>query len=139
MDNSRMGGLARARSLSPNERSRIARRAAKARWADRDRGILPISFIRNVVRKALGDSGAKAYLFGSYARGEATPRSDIDILVVERRMPENWLEEVESLREGMGFRKNVDLIVLDEASFREWKDAYGTVQHEVAMEGVRLA
>ena len=101
MDNSRMGGLARARSLSPNERSRIARRAAKARWADRDRGILPISFIRNVVRKALGDSGAKAYLFGSYARGEATPRSDIDILVVERRMPENWLEEVESLRDSI--------------------------------------
>jgi predicted nucleotidyltransferase len=140
MDKSRRaGGFARARSLSPSARSRIARKAARARWAAPRKGILAISQIRETVRKALAGRDAKAFLFGSYARGEATSRSDIDILVIEKTMPADWLGEVAELQEAMDFNKDVDLVVLDDALFDEWKDAYGTVQHAVAQEGVRLA
>lgn len=139
MDKSRLGGLARARSLSAPARSQIARMAARARWAHPNRDILTIDQIRETVRKALAGRDAKAFLFGSYARKEATPRSDIDLLVVEKTMPANWLSEVAALRQAMDFDKDVDLVVLDDASFEEWKDARGTVQHAVAQEGVRLA
>ena len=99
---------------------------------------MTIAQIKRTVREALKGRDARAFLFGSYARGEATARSDIDILVVERKMPPDWLSEVEELQSAMGFNKDVDLVVLDEDLFEEWKDAYGTVQHAVAREGVQL-
>lgn len=140
MDKSRRaGGLARARSLSPRARIRIARKAARVRWSATGRKILTIPQIKREVRKALAGREARAFLFGSYARGEATSRSDIDILVIEKTMPADWLGEVADLQDAMDFDKDVDLMVLDDALFDEWKDAYGTVQHAVAQEGVRLA
>ena len=138
MDRSRLGGLARSRALTPEERSRIASRAAKARWARRQTGVLQVSEIRALVKQALVDRDAKAFLFGSYARGEATPRSDVDIMVIEKTQAENWLVETADLRRRMPFEKNLDLIVLDEKSFARWRNEYGTVQYEVCREGVRL-
>lgn len=138
MDKSRMGGLARAHSLSAATRSRIARKAAQARWSATGRSILTVSQIKKSVQAALKGRDARAYLFGSYARGEANSRSDIDILVIEKTMPANWLAEVAELQSAMGFNKDVDLMVMDDGLFDEWKDAYGTVQHAVSQEGVRL-
>ena len=138
MDKSRMGGLARAHSLSAATRSRIARKAAQARWSATGRSILTVSQIKKSVQAALKGRDARAYLFGSYARGEANSRSDIDILVIERTMPANWLSEVAELQRAMGFKKDVDLMVMDDGLFEEWKDAYGTIQHAVSQEGVRL-
>ena len=99
---------------------------------------MQISEIRTLVKKALADLDARAYLFGSYARGEATPQSDIDILVIKKKPVENWLMETAALRRLMRFDKSLDLVVEDEASFAKWKGEYGTIQHEVAREGVRL-
>ena len=42
--------------------------------------------VRRIVREVLGDTEVTVYLFGSWARGEATPGSDID-LAVESRTP----------------------------------------------------
>jgi predicted nucleotidyltransferase len=138
MERSRLGGLARSRALAPEERSRIARRAAKARWARRAAGVLQTSEIRALVKQALGDLDAKAFLFGSYARGEATPDSDIDIMVVQKQPVKNWLSQTAALRRRMRCEKSLDLVVDDEASFARWKREYGTIQHEVAREGIRL-
>ena len=138
MDKSRRGGLARAHSLSEAARIRIARKAARARWSMSGRSILTVSQIKKAVQGALKGRDARAFLFGSYARGEANPRSDIDILVIERTMPANWLSEVAGLQRAMGFNKDVDLMVMDDGLFDEWKDAYGTVQYAVSQEGVRL-
>jgi Nucleotidyltransferase domain. len=99
---------------------------------------LQISEIRVLVKKALVDRDAKAFLFGSYARGEATPHSDVDILVVEKTQVNDWLAETADLRRRMPFDKNLDLIVIDKDSFDQWRNEYGTVQHEVSREGVRL-
>jgi predicted nucleotidyltransferase len=138
MERSRLGGLARSRALAPEARSRIARRAARARWARRAAGVLQISEIRALVKQALAELDAKAFLFGSYARGEATVDSDIDIMVIKKRPVENWLTETAALRRRMRFGKSLDLVVEDEASFARWKREYGTVQYEVFREGIRL-
>jgi predicted nucleotidyltransferase len=138
MERSRLGGIARSRALAPKERSRIARAAAKARWARREAGVLQISEIRALVKQALGNLDAKAFLFGSYARGEATPDSDIDLMVIKKAPVENWLAETAALRRRMRFGKSLDLVVEDAASFARWKREYGTIQHEVAREGIRL-
>ena len=99
---------------------------------------MQVSEIRALVKKALVDIDAKAFLFGSYARGEATPHSDIDIMVIKKKPVENWLTETAALRRRMRFGKSLDLVVEDEASFAQWKGEYGTIQHEVSREGLRL-
>lgn len=99
---------------------------------------MQICEIRALLRKALVGLDARAFLFGSYARGEATPHSDIDIMVIKRKPVKNWLTETAALRRRMRFGKSLDLVVEDEVSFARWKDEYGTIQHEVAREGVRL-
>jgi predicted nucleotidyltransferase len=138
MNSSQLGGVARARSLSADERSRIARKAARARWADKP-GILSREEIKRQVVKMLEDrSEAVAYLFGSYARGEARVSSDVDLLVVEKKMAGNRYAETALLRHRLTFDRAVDLIVVDEENFNTWKNSYGTVQHVAFSEGVRL-
>jgi predicted nucleotidyltransferase len=138
VNKSRLGGIARARLLTSNRRSSIARKAARARWARRRSGILHLSEIKKQVVRALADRRAKAYLFGSYARREATPRSDVDILVVLASPASDWLAETALLRRRLDFDRPVDLIVMDEASYNQWRNEVGSIQHKVASEGVRL-
>lgn len=86
----------------------------------------------------LADREAVAYLFGSYARGEAKPDSDIDLLVVEKKLQHPRIMETYLLSERLKLGKDVDLIVVDEKNYDTWKMEYGTVQHEVYRQGVRL-
>ncbi len=83
---------------------------------------------------------ATVYLFGSYARGDATANSDVDILVVERGL-RDWLAETVRLRRVVraGTDKEVDLIVMGADDWHKWRKHEGTVQHAVATEGIRLA
>ncbi len=49
--------------------------------------------LRRELARCLGDEMVGLYLYGSYARGEQTPDSDIDVLVVvrdETKRPELW-------------------------------------------------
>jgi predicted nucleotidyltransferase len=96
--------------------------------------------IKRQVAAALRDRKAQAFLFGSYARKQATSRSDVDLLVVltSASSTTNWLVETAELRRRLELDKAVDLIVMDKKSYDEWKDVEGSVQHEVAREGVRL-
>lgn len=86
----------------------------------------------------LEDRDAVAYLFGSYARGEARPGSDVDLMIVEKKLANPRLREIYVLRERLTLEKDVDLLVVDEENFNTWKRSPGTVQHEVYREGVRL-
>jgi predicted nucleotidyltransferase len=135
---SSLGGYARAKVLSGSDRSRIAKKAAKARWAASGKGILSRREIRMQVSNMLDDREAVAYLFGSYARGEARPSSDVDIMVVEKKIPTSRLYEIHTLRKRLKLDKDIDLIVIDEENFETWKNSQGTLQHEVYKEGVRL-
>ena len=77
----------------------------------------------------------EAYLFGSYARGEAMPHSDIDIAVYvdrERLPPAPWgyaAEITTDLMAGLG-RNDIDVVVLN--------DAPPLLYHRVLRDGERL-
>jgi len=107
---------------------------------DAGKSILSRSEIKRQVETVLQDRGAVAYLFGSYARGEATPRSDVDLLVILESPPPgvDYRREAADLRRKISIDKSVDLVVMDQSTYDDWKDEFGSVQYEVAREGVRL-
>lgn len=128
--------------MRKEQRSRLARRAATARWFRRGKGLLTLSQIRSATRKALGTRKARAFLFGSYARGDATVRSDLDIMIVVELLPKDELHENAVINGGLHshlpLKKEIDLILTDEATFKHWKNQRGCVQHEVFRTGIRL-
>ena len=83
-----------------------------------------------------------AWLFGSYARGDATARSDLDIMVIVEEMPRDWPSETVDLTSaihealGEGFNKGIDLLLADEATFEDYKKACNSVYHDVHKEGI---
>jgi predicted nucleotidyltransferase len=79
--------------------------------------------------------GSKVYLFGSYARGQAGPNSDLDFLVVEPRVISRRAEAVRLRDVLRPLRIPVDVLVVSEETFRDWSDTPGTVVYEVAHEG----
>ena len=161
--------MKRAPSFGRQQRSRLAKRAATARWARLGRGVLTLAQIRDAVVKALAERETKAaaggaeapvrsifvppapgervksaWLFGSYARGDATARSDLDIMVIVEEMPRDWPSETVDLTSaihealGEGFNKGIDLLLADEATFEDYKKACNSVYHDVHKEGIRL-
>ncbi len=137
--------MKRAPSFGRKQRSRLAKRAATARWARLGRGVLILAQIRDAVVEALAGREAKAYLFGSYARGDAHARSDVNILVITEEMPKDLLGEIAELSSAIhkalgDVHKGIDLLVVDEKTFNEHKAKNwdGSVYHEAHREGVRL-
>ena len=79
------------------------------------------------------------YLFGSYARGDATPHSDVDLLVVESGLLD-WLTETVRLQRVVRAKtdREVDLVVMGTKDWKRWRRHFGTIQHAAATEGIRL-
>ncbi len=80
----------------------------------------------------------KIILFGSYARGDATYDSDLDLLVVmdihgSRRQTAN---EIDMLLDDRTVP--LDLIVLTPEELERQKSLVGTIAHEAAREGVLI-
>jgi uncharacterized protein len=138
------GGKARAKSLGARRRVDIARKAAAARWAKRPRkGTVDLAQIRLLAKQIASAAShpTSVTLFGSYARGDAGPSSDIDLMVVEDGL-RDWAAESVRLRRLVRreslLRKPVDLVVMSRADYRKWRGHFGTVQHEAEREGIRL-
>ncbi len=74
-------------------------------------------------------------LFGSHARGEADPESDLDILVVEKEVPDRAAEIVRLNRVLSPLRIPVDLLVVSEDVFEYWCDTPGNTYFEAKTEG----
>ena len=76
---------------------------------DEEHGLLTVEKIRELCTPLFEEYGVRyAYLFGSYAKGKATERSDVDLLV---SMPVNGLafyELIERLRRALN--KKIDLL-----------------------------
>jgi len=86
-------------------------------------------------------AGAKSrvILFGSHARGEARPDSDVDFLVIEP-VVEDRLKEWERLRRALrDFPAPVDIVVLDEARAELRAKVPGTMVHHALRDGRVLA
>ena len=98
---------------------------------DEEHGLLTIDQIREVCSRVFEEYGVEyGYLFGSYAKGKATEKSDVDLLV---SMPVNGLKFfglVEMLREEL--KKKVD--VLDVAQLNH----NAALVQEILRDGIKI-
>jgi uncharacterized protein len=88
--------------------------------------------VRRIVKKFQPE---QVILFGSHARGEAGPDSDVDLLVVmpvEGDLREKRLEIRLALREYHG---PLDVILTTPERFAWRKDVVGTIEYPAAREG----
>jgi uncharacterized protein len=78
-------------------------------------------------------------LFGSYARGDATENSDVDLLVVLDDPGPRGQRSAPILRMlAERYELPVDVIVRSRAGFARWKQVPGSLAHQVSLEGVTL-
>lgn len=76
---------------------------------DEEHGILTIEQIKNACFEIFKDYDVEyCYLFGSYAKGNANPKSDIDLLISVNASGLQFFEIVERLREKL--KKKIDLL-----------------------------
>ena len=80
-------------------------------------------------------AGSRVILFGSHARGDARPDSDLDFLVVEPRVADHRAETVRLHHVLQPMRVPADVLVTSDAIFEEWHDTPGAVIYEAATEG----
>ena len=73
---------------------------------------------------AASSSPSKVILIGSYARGDATENSDIDLLVLQKEFSDKAAEYQRLIAEIHAVSFNVDLILMREEDF-EWKSLVG--------------
>ena len=76
---------------------------------------------------------ARVVLFGSYARGDATEKSDVDFLVIEKKIA-NRNDEYVELWNVIGARQ-VDLLLMQEDEYQKRTDWIGSLPYRVNREG----
>ncbi|MCC7407608.1 MAG: nucleotidyltransferase domain-containing protein [Phycisphaeraceae bacterium] len=79
--------------------------------------------------------GSRVILFGSYARGDAHGRSDVDFLVVEPEVQDRQAEMVRLAEVLRPLRLPVDVLVTSQERFEYWRQTPNTVIHRAAREG----
>ena len=79
--------------------------------------------------------GATIIVFGSCARGEVNENSDLDVLVVEPEVTDQWEEMVRLRRALRPIRLAADVIVVSQKTFDKWADTPNTILYEAAHEG----
>ena len=104
------------------------------RWLPVSQHVLSFTEIEDVIRTLLRQYRAEyALLFGSYARGEATPDSDLDVVVFGGEL--FALTDIFSFAEDLHriFKKKVDVFEIRELN--NGTDFYNSVMRE----GVKIA
>lgn len=96
------------------------------------RDLIP-SIVDEVVEAA---KPAKVVLFGSVARGEAGPDSDLDLLVVLDHLdPAERTHLMGSIRFAITAPASIDVFVTDREEFERRKDVNGSMQYWPSREG----
>jgi predicted nucleotidyltransferase len=90
-------------------------------------------------RIAAAAPGARVILFGSHARGDAQPDSDVDLLVIEPRVADRFAEIVRLQRVLAPLRLPADVVVLSAQHVEDWGDVENTMLHDALREGRVLA
>ena len=88
-----------------------------------------------VARLVAAANPSKVILFGSYARGDATEDSDLDLMVIEAEVS-NKFDEMVRLRNVMGdMQVGVDLLVYSDKEAARRSQVPGTVLYWAFKEG----
>jgi len=102
-------------------------------------GVIDIEEIHKKVSTAAVKLHVKeAWLFGSYARGEASEDSDVDILFVVDNNSSH-LSLIGSARKAMrAWHVPKDILVYRYDEFQDWQKVVGSLCYRVKKEGVQL-
>ena len=96
--------------------------------------------LKKIVNLIIGCcSPEKVFLFGSYARGDATDNSDIDLLIVmnvPKSSKRKWKQQLYYHLAGIGISKDIIVVTPDE--IEKYKDIAGTVLFPALREGKLL-
>lgn len=90
-------------------------------------------------RIASAAPGARVILFGSHARGEADPHSDVDFLVIEPYVDDEAGESVRLRRALRGLRLPAEIIVVSSRYAEDWANVRGSLVHAALSQGRVLA
>lgn len=91
----------------------IVEELKKINFIDEEHGILTIEDITKKCSKVLEQYDVNfCYLFGSYAKGKATPVSDVDLLISANVMGLKFYGLVEEIRSAL--RKRVDVLDINQ-------------------------
>ena len=96
--------------------------------------------IEDMVQAIVEEVGPRRiYLFGSYARGNQTADSDVDLLIVEDQKfgPEHtrW-SELKRIRKALrSFRIPKDILVYSQDEFATWEDSINHIVAHAVREG----
>jgi predicted nucleotidyltransferase len=84
---------------------------------------------------AAASSPARVILFGSYARGKATEDSDLDLMVIEKEVPDKAAEYLRLRRAIGGIGVGVDVLVYSEEEVLRRGQVPGTLPYWAQKEG----
>jgi predicted nucleotidyltransferase len=90
-------------------------------------------------RLAAAAPDSQVILFGSHARGEANPHSDVDFLVVEPEVDNEAEESVRLHRTIRDLRVPADVIVVSREYAERWREVRGGLVHAALSQGRVLA
>ena len=93
------------------------------------------------IADAIGDhfQPEKVILFGSYARGEAHPHSDLDLLIVVNTLPPRGQRSAPILKMlAEAYTEPIDIIVRSAQTLKQWEHVPGSFAHQVLTEGIVL-
>jgi uncharacterized protein len=92
--------------------------------------VIDESLIAEAARRLVDAApGARVILFGSHARGEADPHSDVDFLVIEPQVDDEAGESVRLRRALRGLRLPADIIVVGSHYAEDWANVRGSLVH----------
>ena len=92
--------------------------------------------LTEIVRRILSVSNPEEIiLFGSYARGQAGPDSDIDVLVIESEAPAPRQESIRLRRALRGLLVPIDVLVASRQQVERDRDTIGLMYGPALKEG----
>src|SRR5438093_12032179 len=94
------------------------------------------ALLEEIIRRILAVSAPEQIiLFGSYARGEPSPDSDLDLLVIERDVEAPRRESVRLRRALRGLLVPIDVIVATPQQIQRHRNTIGMIYGPAVREG----